>query len=108
AGGSVLFFAETSGSLAGLTINARGGNGGLAWPAQAGTNNAHGPGAGGGGGAVLTSTGGAAINASGGINGTTTTGALAYGATAGGSGTTSTITATGIPGIVGGASCQLL
>ncbi|HEY9035674.1 MAG TPA: right-handed parallel beta-helix repeat-containing protein [Pseudomonadales bacterium] len=108
AGGSVQFFAETSASLAGLSLNARGGNGGLAWPAQAGAINAHGPGAGGGGGAILTSTGGATANASGGINGTTTTGALAYGATAGGNGTTGTITAAGIPGIVGGASCRLL
>ncbi|MCB1615507.1 MAG: right-handed parallel beta-helix repeat-containing protein [Pseudomonadales bacterium] len=106
AGGSVLMY-TTTGNFSGLTVNARGGNGGNAWPTQGGSSsNAHGPGGGGGGGAVLLSAGGASVNTSGGTNGTTLSSALPYGAGSGSSGSSSTsLTGTSIPGISGGGYC---
>jgi fimbrial isopeptide formation D2 family protein len=107
AGGSVVV-TVSSGTLAGLSINARGGRGGNAWSSQAaGTpypGERHGPGGGGGGGFVAT-TGGAALNVSGGSSGTTTTANDAYGATAGATGQTLTITATQVPGVSSGGQC---
>lgn len=106
AGGSVLV-SVASGSLAGLNVNARGGRGGNAWSLQtAGTfpGNRHGPGGGGGGGFIAT-TGGAAVNVSGGANGTTTTANEAYNATGGANGQALTITATAIPGVSSGGQC---
>ncbi|HYC82283.1 MAG TPA: hypothetical protein VEB65_10890, partial [Solirubrobacterales bacterium] len=67
AGGSV-WVSVTTGSLAGLTANARGGRGGNAWsdePANGTPGARHGPGGGGGGGLVA-HTGGAAVNVTGG------------------------------------------
>lgn len=103
AAGTVVFVAN-SGNLAGLTIHARGGAGGNAWPTQSGTQNAHGPGGGGGGGAVLVNVGGAAIDISPGANGTTLTSQLPYGAQPGGTGSSQTIDAADIPGLEPGAT----
>lgn len=106
AGGSVLVFAN-SGTLGSLTINARGGRGGDAWPTQApnGTpGERHGPGGGGGGG-FITISASATTNVTGGANGTTTTAVDAYGATAGSTGSVLTITAGQIPGASSGAQC---
>ncbi|MES2281770.1 MAG: hypothetical protein V4542_10195 [Pseudomonadota bacterium] len=63
AGGSV-FFATTSGTGAGITINASGGNGGYSNYFQ------HGPGGGGGGGYILSNLTAASTNVGGGPNGT--------------------------------------
>jgi fimbrial isopeptide formation D2 family protein/uncharacterized repeat protein (TIGR01451 family) len=107
AGGSVVV-TVANGTLSGLTINARGGGGGDAWSGQgAGTpypGERHGPGGGGGGGFVAT-TGGAALNVSGGANGTTTLANDAYGATSGANGQTLTIAATAVPGVSSGGQC---
>lgn len=107
AAGSVVFVSAT-GSLAGLSIDARGGVGGNAWPAQSGTNNAHGPGGGGSGGAVLLNVGGASIDVSGGANGTTLTSQLQYGAQPGANGSSQTIDPADIPGLEGGATAPIL
>src|SRR5208337_2673852 len=85
AGGSIIFFANT-GSLAGLTVNANGGNGGNAWPPQAPGAFAgarHGPGGGGGGGVILLSGAPAAMTVTGGLNGYTDTVQDSFGATPG-------------------------
>ncbi len=106
AGGSVMV-SVTTGSLAGLSINARGGRGGDAWDTQVGgtfPGNRHGPGGGGGGGFIAT-TGGASIDVSGGANGTTTTAADPYGATAGANGQSLTITPTQVSGVSSGSQC---
>lgn len=107
AAGSVVFVADT-GSLAGLTINARGGVGGNAWPTQSGTTNAHGPGGGGSGGSVLVNAGGASVDVAGGSNGTTLTSQLPYGAEPGANGTSQTIDPINIPGLQGGATAPNL
>ncbi|MFI5110829.1 MAG: hypothetical protein ACHP78_18560, partial [Terriglobales bacterium] len=92
AGGSIIFFANTGG-LAGLTVNANGGNGGNAWVPQAPgafSGARHGPGGGGGGGVILLSalpansscvTNSACV--AGGINGNTDTVQDSFGATPG-------------------------
>ncbi len=85
AGGSIIFFANTGG-LAGLTVNANGGNGGNAWPPQAPGAFAgarHGPGGGGGGGVILLSGAPAAMTVTGGLNGYTDTVQDSFGATPG-------------------------
>lgn len=107
AGGSVVFVTDT-GSLAGLTINARGGGGGNAWVTQSGAQGAHGPGGGGSGGAVLVNVGGASANVGGGVNGTTLTNQLQYGAQPGGSYAPQTIDPANIPGLEGGATAPSL
>ncbi|HVS82196.1 MAG TPA: hypothetical protein VHE60_10720, partial [Pyrinomonadaceae bacterium] len=106
AGGSVLVVAN-SGGLGSLTINARGGRGGDAWPAQApaGTPGArHGPGGGGGGGFIAVSAA-ASTNVNGGANGVTTTVSDPYGATAGGTGAVIAIALSDVPGASSGAQC---
>jgi fimbrial isopeptide formation D2 family protein/uncharacterized repeat protein (TIGR01451 family) len=106
AGGSVLVFSN-SGGLGSLTINARGGRGGDAWPTQAANGTPgerHGPGGGGGGGFIAVSSG-ASTNVSGGANGITTTASDAYGSTAGGTGAVISIIASDIPGASSGAQC---
>jgi fimbrial isopeptide formation D2 family protein/uncharacterized repeat protein (TIGR01451 family) len=102
-GGSVVVTA--SGSLAGLTINARGGRGGDAWR-TGGTSLAdrHGPGGGGGGGFVA-QTGGASAFVTGGAHGVTTTLLSAYNSTDGASGQTLAITQAQVPGVGSGAQC---
>jgi len=105
AGGTVVVVAQT-GSLAGLTVNARGGAGANAWPTDAGGAPAyHGPGGGGGGGAVLSTSALGTVNVGGGVNGTTTTSQNAFGATPGALGSQATITANQIPGASSGAEC---
>ena len=106
AAGTVVFIAD-EGSLAGLTIRARGGIGGNAWPTQSGTVNAHGPGGGGAGGAVLTNVGGASVDVDGGAPGTTLTAQLPYGATVGSDGLFIPVDAADIPGLEGGATLEL-
>jgi len=100
AGGSVLVSA-LSNSVAGLTVNANGGNGGIALVVAP-----HGPGGGGGGGVVITSPG-AAISVLGGTSGLTgTPPTLTNGAIAG-EGVTIPYPLTTIPGASSGASCNL-
>jgi uncharacterized repeat protein (TIGR01451 family) len=103
AGGSVVVSA--SGSLSGLTVNARGGRGGDAWR-SGGTTAAdrHGPGGGGGGGFVA-QTGGAFAFVTGGAHGITTTLADAYNSTDGAGGQSLAITQSQIPGASSGAQC---
>jgi len=82
AGGTVIVL-SAGGGEGGLTIQARGGNGGNAWSTQAfSLANRHGPGAGGGGGVVYL-TAPASISVTGGANGTTLNPGVAYGATPG-------------------------
>jgi uncharacterized repeat protein (TIGR01451 family) len=112
AGGSIIFFANT-GALAGLTVNANGGNAGNTWPEDApgtfntaGSGARHGPGGGGGGGVILLSSAPAAMTVSGGTNGYTNTVQDSFGATPGQTGVTATnhsITET--PGAQPGAYC---
>jgi uncharacterized repeat protein (TIGR01451 family)/fimbrial isopeptide formation D2 family protein len=106
AGGGVVVTATTpGGTLAGLTINARGGRGGDAWRVGANTlAERHGPGGGGGGGFVA-HTGGAAANVAGGQNGVTTSLLDAYNSTGGAAGVVLSITQAQIPGIRSGAQC---
>ncbi len=106
AGGSVIVIANTGG-LGSLTINARGGRGGDAWPTQApnGTpGERHGPGGGGAGGFIAI-TSGAATDVTGGANGITTTANDAYGATAGGTGSVLSIAPSVALGAGSGAQC---
>jgi len=112
AGGSIIFFANT-GTLAGLTANANGGNGGKTWPEQApgtfttaGSGARHGPGGGGGGGVILLSGAPAAMTVTAGTNGYTDTNQDSFGGTPGQAGVTATnhiITET--PGAQPGAYC---
>ena len=82
------------GVLTGLTIQAKGGNGGNTWlttaPGAAPTER-HGPGGGGGGGYILLSSAAAATDVSGGTNGLTTSGNDPYGAQPGSIGVVETI-----------------
>jgi uncharacterized repeat protein (TIGR01451 family) len=96
AGGSV--FITSSSPLTGLTITAKGGNGGNV------TN--HAPGGGGGGGTVYHSNG-ASVDVVGGANGTRSKNIPlgAINATSGGSGTSGPATPTDSPGSGGGATC---
>lgn len=107
-GGSVLVV-SASGNLSGLSVRARGGRGGDAWPAIApgGTpGERHGPGGGGGGGFVALSSAASSLDVSGGANGITTTVNDAYGATAGSNGQIVTAaTPDQTPGIDPGTEC---
>jgi uncharacterized repeat protein (TIGR01451 family) len=109
AGGAIRILAN-SGGLAGLTVQANGGNGGNNWHTQGpeGTFplDRHGPGGGGAGGAIFLSGAPAAATVTGGSPGTSTTALDPYGATVGAPGitnTTSTIPQT--PGTQPGAYC---
>jgi len=106
AGGSVLFFCNSA-IPATLTINANGGDGGDSWPTQAagGTpGERHGPGGGGGGGVIYRSPGTVTATVNAGLTGTTTSSNSAFGATAGtvSTNTLATLTASQIPGAIGG------
>ena len=106
AGGSVLVMAN-SGTLGSLTINARGGDGGDAWPTQApnGTpGERHGPGGGGAGGFIAI-TAGASTNVTAGNFGTTTTANDNYGAAAGATGSVLGISPTEALGASSSAQC---
>lgn len=101
-GGSVVVLTAT-GSTAGLTLNARGGNGGDAWPTQAPDGDPgerHGPGGGGGGGVIFTSGAPTATNVTGGTRAITTTANDPFGATSGADGIVNTTAlATDTPGV---------
>lgn len=116
AGGTIMVVTK-AGTLSGLTLIAKGGNGGSAWLAQVqGTCpnsvpigaacNYHGPGGGGGGGVILTSSAPASMNVSGGPNGLTTQALSAFNSTAGSDGATSTSAVfSAVPGMDSGAEC---
>jgi uncharacterized repeat protein (TIGR01451 family) len=90
AGGTILVTAQY-GTLTGLTLTARGGNGGNAWLVQtAGVypGERHGPGGGGGGGAVYLSSTAGSVDVSGGTNGLTTSALDNFGAGPGATGIT--------------------
>ncbi len=100
AGGSVVVYAA-SGGLAGLSVQARGGDGGNAHIGGV----PHGPGAGGGGGFVALS-GAASVDVAGGAPGYTVSPGNLFNATAGASGSSvATLTANQIPGTSAGAAC---
>jgi uncharacterized repeat protein (TIGR01451 family)/fimbrial isopeptide formation D2 family protein len=106
AGGSVVVVAN-SGGLGSLSINARGGDGGDAWPAQLpnGTpGDRHGPGGGGGGGFIAIN-GSASTSVLAGVNGITTNVSDAYGAAAGSNGAVLSILSSDLPGSDPGAPC---
>ena len=110
AGGTVIVLSNNSG-VAGLTVSAVGGNGGVTWPEQtpgAFPGNRHGPGAGGGGGVIFTSSAPAGANVSGGAPGWSTLADDAYGATTGLPGVFSSGSPVqGNPGAQSGAYCAL-
>jgi hypothetical protein len=102
AGGSIVVL-TASGSTTGLTLNARGGNGGDAWPGQTPDGDPgerHGPGGGGGGGVIFTSGAPTATSVTGGTRGITTTASDPFGATSGANGlVSSTAVPTDTPGV---------
>ena len=107
AGGSVLFSTQL-GDLSGLTIQAKGGNGGNAWLTTApgaAPSQRHGPGGGGGGGYILLSSAAASTDVSGGANGLTTTSNDPYGAQPGTAGIVQLITGNNVLPGGDGASC---
>lgn len=74
AGGSFSLIVYDGGAATGLTVNARGGNGGNTWPTQPPPlTNAHGPGGGGGGGTVISNVTIGSVDNSPGDNGTSLT-----------------------------------
>jgi len=109
AGGSVLFTTQM-GVLTGLTIQAKGGNGGNAWllvaPGAAPTQR-HGPGGGGGGGYVLLSSAAASTDVSAGANGVTNTTHDQYGAQPGTIGVVELISGNNVLPGGDGASCAI-
>jgi hypothetical protein len=108
----------TSGTLAGLTIQAHGGQGGSSWrlfapgtPGELTTgaaNNRHGPGGGGGGGVIAYTNTAAApvLDVAGGSSGTTTTANSSFGAQAGGTGQTLFAAPGLVPGAGSGSDCS--
>lgn len=112
AGGSVLFTTQM-GALTGLTIQAKGGNGGNAWLDQLPggpvppTGERHGPGGGGGGGYVLLSSAALSTDVSPGINGVTTTANDVYGAQPGAVGIVETISGNNVLPGGDGATCAI-
>ena len=109
AGGSVLLTTQT-GVLTGLTIQAKGGNGGSAWltTAPAGTpGERHGPGGGGGGGYVLLSSAAASTSVIAGVNGVTTTANDTYGAQPGTIGVVELISGNNVLPGGDGATCAI-
>ncbi len=109
AGGSVLVTTQM-GTLSGLTVQAKGGNGGNTWltTAPAGSpGERHGPGGGGGGGYILLSSAGASTDVSGGSNGLTTTANDHYGAQPGTIGVVEMITGNNVLPGGDGATCAI-
>ncbi len=116
AGGTILVVTKF-GTLPGLTVSAKGGNGGSSWlTSGAGTCpnstpigaacNYHGPGGGGGGGIIMTSSPVASADVSAGANGVTTAAMNAFNATSGTAGVTSTSAVfTAVPGTDAAAEC---
>ncbi|MEA2328863.1 MAG: hypothetical protein QOE68_3822, partial [Thermoanaerobaculia bacterium] len=113
AGGSVLFTVQMgalSGATTQLNVQAKGGNGGSAWPAQPPAGDPgerHGPGGGGGGGFILLSSTATSTNVTGGINGTTTTAVDDYDAQPGAIGIVQMITGNNVLPGGDGASCAI-
>jgi uncharacterized repeat protein (TIGR01451 family) len=110
AGGSVLVTTQL-GTLGGLTIQAKGGNGGNAWltTAPAGTpGERHGPGGGGGGGFVLLSSAAASTDVSAGANGVTNSSNDPYGAQPGTIGLVQMMTSSIVLPGGDGATCSLV
>lgn len=109
AGGSVLFTTQT-GTLGGLTVQAKGGNGGNAWlttaPGAAPTER-HGPGGGGGGGFILLSSAAGSTDVSAGQGGVTTSANDDYGAQPGTPGLVSLIAGNNVLPGGDGASCAI-
>ena len=102
AGGSWLVYAAIS--TATLSVLAQGAAGTNA--NQASATGPHGPGGGGAGGVIYTNLSSAALNVSGGANGTTLTTPIAYGAASGASGAAlSTLTRAQIPGVTPADAC---
>ncbi len=109
AGGSVLVTTQI-GTLGGLTLSAKGGNGGNAWltTAPAGSpGQRHGPGGGGGGGYILTSTLPFARDVANGVNGVTTSVNDPYGAQPGTPGVVDLISGNNVLPGGDGASCAI-
>jgi uncharacterized repeat protein (TIGR01451 family) len=109
AGGSVLLTTQI-GTLSGVTVQAKGGNGGSAWILTApggDPGERHGPGGGGGGGYILLSTAAASTNVSGGQNGVTTTALDDYGAQPGAAGIVELISGNNVLPGGDGASCAI-
>jgi uncharacterized repeat protein (TIGR01451 family) len=109
AGGSVLFTVQ-SGVLTGLTVQAKGGNGGNTWltTAPAGDpGERHGPGGGGGGGFILLSSAAASTDVSAGQGGVTTTANDDYGAQPGTPGAVQLIGGNNVLPGGDGASCAI-
>jgi uncharacterized repeat protein (TIGR01451 family) len=108
AGGSIIMLAD-SGGLTGLTVNAKGGNGGDTWQAQAPgafPGQRHGPGGGGGGGALFLSAPPTSGSVIGGTDGFTDTVQDSFGSTTGANGIAFTnISITQTPGAQSGAYC---
>lgn len=108
AGGSIILLAN-SGGLGGLTVNAKGGNGGNTWQTQApGTfpGQRHGPGGGGGGGVLFLSAAPLSGSVIGGFDGFTDTVQDSFGSTTGAIGVASTsVSITQTPGTQSGAYC---
>lgn len=105
AGGTIALQA-LHGNLSGLTVEAKGGNGGNTLNDN---GNEHGPGGGGGGGVVVSYSPGGTVsgaNLTGGANGRANNGAgIPHGATAGTVGVSATFAPTSLPPIEPGASC---
>jgi uncharacterized repeat protein (TIGR01451 family) len=109
AGGSVLVSTQI-GNLSGLTVQAKGGNGGNAWLTTAPggpPTQRHGPGGGGGGGYILLSTAAASTDVSAGINGVTDSTNDAYGAQPGTVGIVQMIAGNNVLPGGDGASCAI-
>ncbi len=109
AGGSVLLTTQV-GTLSGVTVQAKGGNGGNAWILNAPAGDPgerHGPGGGGGGGYILLSTAAASTDVSGGQNGVTTTALDDYGAQPGAVGVVELISGNNVLPGGDGASCAI-
>lgn len=113
AGGSVLFTVQMgalSGATTQLNVQAKGGNGGKAWPIQGAAGDPgerHGPGGGGGGGFILLSSTATSALVTAGINGTTTDAVDDYGAQPGTIGIVQTITGNNVLPGGDGASCAI-
>jgi uncharacterized repeat protein (TIGR01451 family) len=113
AGGSVLFTVQMgalSGATTQLNVQANGGSGGSAWPAQAPAGDPgerHGPGGGGGGGFILLSSAATSTSVTGGTNGTTTTAVDDYDAQPGAVGIVSFISGNNVLPGGDGASCAI-
>ena len=109
AGGTIIMLAA-SGGEGGLTLQAKGGNGGNAWQSQPySLADRHGPGGGGGGGVIFVSGAPASTTITGGAPGLTLNPGVAYGATSGSAGSsTNTATMSQVTGLQSAQACTRL